>query len=130
MIHDPAEVRAYECDAFTAYRCPPLAVVLPALDRGGRGGHARLPRRAACRWCRAAPAPASRAASLPTADSVMLGVARLTEVLEVDFDNRLIRVQAGRTNLSVTGAVEDDGLLLRARPVAASSPAPSPATSR
>ena len=30
VIHDPAEVRAYECDAFTAYRCPPLAVVLPA----------------------------------------------------------------------------------------------------
>ena len=30
MIDDPAEVRAYECDALTAYRCPPLAVVLPA----------------------------------------------------------------------------------------------------
>ena len=30
VIHDPAEVRAYECDALTAYRCPPLAVVLPA----------------------------------------------------------------------------------------------------
>ena len=29
VIHDAAEVRAYECDALTAYRCPPLAVVLP-----------------------------------------------------------------------------------------------------
>jgi glycolate oxidase len=46
---------------------------------------------------------------LPTADSVVLGLARLTEVLEVDYDNRYVRVQAGRTNLSVTGAVEDEG---------------------
>ena len=38
VIHDPAEVRAYECDALTAYRCPPLAAVLPRLDRGGGGG--------------------------------------------------------------------------------------------
>ena len=29
VIHDPAETRAYECDALSAYRCPPLAVVLP-----------------------------------------------------------------------------------------------------
>ena len=29
VISDPAETRVYECDALTAYRCPPLAVVLP-----------------------------------------------------------------------------------------------------
>ncbi|MEM8871937.1 MAG: FAD-binding oxidoreductase, partial [Pseudomonadota bacterium] len=29
VISDPAETRAYECDALTAYRCPPLAAVLP-----------------------------------------------------------------------------------------------------
>jgi len=46
---------------------------------------------------------------LPTADCVILGVARMSEVLETDYPNRLIRVQSGRTNLSVTGAVEQDG---------------------
>ncbi|MEM9779582.1 MAG: FAD-binding oxidoreductase, partial [Pseudomonadota bacterium] len=30
VISDPAETRAYECDALTAYRCPPLAAVLPS----------------------------------------------------------------------------------------------------
>ena len=55
--------------------------------------------------------------ALPTADCVLLGVARLTEVLEVDFENRFIRVQTGRTNLSVTGRGRGRGLLLRARPV-------------
>ena len=29
LISDPHETRAYECDALTAYRCAPLAVVLP-----------------------------------------------------------------------------------------------------
>jgi glycolate oxidase len=30
VIHEEAETRAYECDALTAYKCPPLAVVLPS----------------------------------------------------------------------------------------------------
>jgi glycolate oxidase len=47
--------------------------------------------------------------ALPTADSVILGVSRMAEVLQTDYDNRVIRVQTGRTNLSVTGAVEEDG---------------------
>jgi len=46
--------------------------------------------------------------ALPTADCVILGVARMNEIIEVDYDNRIIRVQTGRTNLSITGAVEDE----------------------
>ena len=29
VIFDVAETRAYECDALTAYKCPPLLAVLP-----------------------------------------------------------------------------------------------------
>jgi glycolate oxidase len=47
--------------------------------------------------------------AMPTADSVILGVAKLNDVLETNYDDRIIRVQTGRTNLSVTGAVETDG---------------------
>jgi glycolate oxidase len=108
VIHDPAELRAYECDALTAYRCPPLAVVLP---------RSTAEVAAVMRVCHAERVPAvPRGAGtsltggpLPTADSVVLGVARLTEVLEVDYENRIVQVQAGRTNLSVTGVVEDAG---------------------
>ena len=32
----------------------------------------------------------------------------MTQVLETDYENRFIRVQTGRTNLSVTGAVEQE----------------------
>jgi glycolate oxidase len=108
VIHDPAETRAYECDALTAYRCPPLAAVLPASTEEVA---------AVLRICHEEGVPVVPRGSgtslaggaLPTADSVILGVARLNEVLEADYANRVIRVQTGRTNLSVTGAVESDG---------------------
>jgi len=47
--------------------------------------------------------------SLPTSDCVVLGVARMNAVLETDYPNRFVRVQTGRTNLGVTGAVEANG---------------------
>ena len=34
VIAEPAEILAYECDALSAYRCPPLAVVLPSTTAG------------------------------------------------------------------------------------------------
>jgi glycolate oxidase len=45
--------------------------------------------------------------SLPTADSIVIGVARLNRVLEIDFDNRFIRVEAGITNLGVSANVSE-----------------------
>ncbi|MEX0329245.1 MAG: FAD-linked oxidase C-terminal domain-containing protein [Ruegeria sp.] len=107
VIHDPAETRAYECDALTAYRCPPMLAVLPASTQEVSD---------VLRICREEGVPVVPRGSgtslaggaLPTADCVILGVARMTEVLETDYDNRFIRVQTGRTNLSVTGAVEEE----------------------
>lgn len=108
VIDDPAETLAYECDALAAYRCPPLAVVLP---------RSTAEVAAALKVCHAARVPvvprgagtSLAGGALPTADSVILGVARMNRVLEVDLDDRIIRVEAGRTNLSVTGAVEAEG---------------------
>ncbi|MEM9780418.1 MAG: FAD-linked oxidase C-terminal domain-containing protein, partial [Pseudomonadota bacterium] len=107
VISDPAETRAYECDALTAYRCPPLAAVLPSSTEEVA---------AVLKMCHAEGIPVVPRGSgtslaggaLPTADCVILGVGKLSQVLETDYDNRFIRVQSGRTNLSVTGAVESD----------------------
>jgi glycolate oxidase len=107
VIDAPAEVKAYECDALTAYRCPPLAVVLPSSTAEVA---------AVMRTCHELGVPvvprgagtSLAGGSLPTADSVILGVARMKRVLEVDYDNRFIRVETGRTNLSVTGEVEGE----------------------
>ncbi|SLN60398.1 putative FAD-linked oxidoreductase [Pseudoruegeria aquimaris] len=108
VIHAPEETRAYECDALTAYKCPPMAVVLPSTTEEVSAvlaicheeGVPVVPRGAGTSLAGGA---------LPTADCVILGTARMNAVLETDYANRFIRVQSGRTNLSVTGAVEEEG---------------------
>ncbi len=108
VIEDEEETRAYECDALSAYRCLPLAVVLPRTTAEVA---------AALRVCHEEGVPVVPRGSgtslaggaMPTEDSVVLGVMRMNAVLETDYDNRFIHVQSGRTNLSVTGAVEADG---------------------
>ncbi|SMX43710.1 FAD-linked oxidase C-terminal domain-containing protein [Octadecabacter ascidiaceicola] len=105
VIHSESEVRAYECDALTAYKCPPLCAVLPTSTEEVA---------AVLKVCHEMGVPVVPRGSgtslaggaLPTADCVILGVARLNSVLETNYDDRYIRVQSGRTNLSVTGAVE------------------------
>jgi glycolate oxidase len=108
VIDAIAELRVYECDALTAYRCPPLAAILPrstdevaaALRICWEEGVPVVPRGSGTSLAGGA---------MPTADSVILGVARMNAVLETDYENRFIRVQSGRTNLSVSGAVEAEG---------------------
>ncbi|MGB5837976.1 MAG: FAD-binding protein, partial [Albidovulum sp.] len=93
VIDDPAETRAYECDGLAAYRCAPLAAILPRTTDEVA---------AALRICHELGVPVVPRGSgtslaggaLPTADSVILGVARMNRVLEVDYANRFIRVEA------------------------------------
>jgi glycolate oxidase len=108
VIDAPEETRAYECDALSAYACAPLAVTLP---------RSTVEVAAVLKVCNTMGVPVVPRGSgtslaggaLPTADCVVLGIGRMNRVLETDYDNRFIRVEAGRTNLSVTGAVEADG---------------------
>jgi glycolate oxidase len=107
VIHEERELKVYECDALTAYKCPPLCAVLPASTEEVA---------AVLKICHDMDVPVVPRGSgtslaggaLPTADSVILGVAKMNDVLETNYDDRYIRVQTGRTNLSVTGAVEEE----------------------
>ncbi len=108
VIADPAETKAYECDAYTAYTCAPLAVVLPNTTQEVA---------AVLRVCHEQGVPVVPRGSgtsltggaLPTADSVVVGMSRMARVLETDIGNRFIRVEAGCTNLSVSKFVEQAG---------------------
>ncbi|SHF51883.1 glycolate oxidase [Loktanella atrilutea] len=108
VISDVSETRAYECDGLSAYRCPPLLAVLPASTQEVSD---------VLRICHEMGVPVVPRGSgtslaggaMPTADSVILGVSRLNAVMETNYADRIIRVQTGRTNLSVTGAVEGAG---------------------
>jgi len=108
LISDPTETRAYDCDALTAYRCLPLAVTLPRTT-DEVAAILRLCHQEGVKVVPRGAGTSLAGGSLPTADAVVLGVARMNAVLQTDYPNRFIRVQSGRTNLSVTGAVEADG---------------------
>ncbi|PCH82002.1 MAG: FAD-binding oxidoreductase [Hyphomicrobiales bacterium] len=100
--------RAYDADALTAYKQLPLVVVLPQttlevsriLEYCHKNGIPVVARGAGTSLAGGA---------LPAADGIVLGVSRMSKVLEVDFDNRFMRVEAGVTNLNISNHVEADG---------------------
>ena len=108
VIADADSLRVYESDGLTAYRQPPMLVVLPRTTAQ------------VCevlRWChsqgvKVVPRGSGTSLSggaLPLADAVLLGMARFNRVLEIDYADRLAVVQPGVTNLAVTQAVEGRG---------------------
>jgi glycolate oxidase len=102
------ERRAFETDALTAYRRVPLAVVLPrsteevaAVLRYLHGqGIPVTPRGAGT---------SLSGGAIPQEDAVVVCVARMSRILSVDLANRVVRVEAGVTNLAVTDAVMPEG---------------------
>ncbi len=108
VIDDADELRPYESDGLTAYRQPPMVVVLPeTVDQVA----------AVLRWChangvRVVPRGAGTSLSggaLPLADAVLLGMARFNRILAIDYADRIAVVQPGVTNLAITRAVEEQG---------------------
>jgi len=108
VIHAPSELRAYECDALTAYAMPPLAVVLPQT----------VPQVAAIMaYCsslglKVVPRGAGTSLSggaLPLGDGIVLGLGRFNRILDIDYENRCVVTQPGVTNLAISQAVEARG---------------------
>ncbi len=108
VIADEDGRRAYETDAFTAYKRMPLAVVLPettesvaaVLGYCNANGIKVVPRGAGTSLCGGA---------LPAEDAIVVGVSRMNKMLEVDTVARIARVQTGITNLAVSAAVGPSG---------------------
>jgi glycolate oxidase len=108
VIAAPEARRAYETDALTAYRSAPLAVVLPASTEEVAAvlkflneNHVKVVARGA--------GTSLSGGALPSADCVVIGLARLNRVLAIDYDDRVATVQAGVTNINITNAVSGRG---------------------
>ena len=108
LITDETGRRAFETDALTAYRRVPLAVVLPRTTEEV----ART-----LKFCRDAgvnvtPRGAGTSLSggaVPLEDSIVIGLSKMSRILEVNLADRYARVQAGVTNLAISEAVGPDG---------------------
>ena len=108
VISSEAEMVPYESDGLTAYRQPPMVVVLPdtteqvsqvlkychdnAIKVVPRGSGTSL-----------------SGGALPLKDGVLLGLGKFKRVREIDFDNRVVVVEPGVTNLAISQAVAHKG---------------------
>jgi glycolate oxidase len=108
IIADEEGRRAYETDALTAYRRMPLAVALPrSTDEVSR----------LLRYCHAndikvvarGAGTSLSGGALPAEDALVIGVSRMSRVLDVDTLNRTARVETGITNLGISAAVQPHG---------------------
>ncbi len=108
VISDEEGRRTFEADALTAYRCLPLAVVLPRtteeVAKVLKYCHQQrlkvVPRGAGTSLCGGA---------LPAEDAIVVGISRMNRILDIDYVNRMISVETGITNLAITEAVSAEG---------------------
>jgi glycolate oxidase len=108
VIADTLRLKPYETDGLSAYRQPPLAVVLPETTEQV----AAVLRLCHAEGVRVIPRGAGTSLSggaLPMADAVVVGLMRMNRILTIDYADRLAVVQAGVTNIGITQAVQDHG---------------------
>ncbi len=109
LLWQAEETTPYECDGLSAYRARPLAVALPETE-------AQVA--AVLRCCLELEIPVvARGAgtglsggALPHPDGLVLSLARLNEILDIDPLARTARVQCGVRNLAISEAAAPLGL--------------------
>ena len=109
VLTSRAECAVYECDALTAHRRAPDVVVLPrttaqvqAVLRLARGHSVPVVARGA--------GTGLSGGALPVDGAVLMVLAALNRVLEVDPARRIARVEPGVTNLAISTAALPHGL--------------------
>jgi glycolate oxidase len=108
VIDSAAEMLPYESDGFTAYRQPPMVVVLPdtteqvsqVLRYCHDNGIKVVPRGSGT---------SLSGGAMPLADAVLLGLGKFKRIREIDFDNRAVVTEPGVTNLAISQAVAHAG---------------------
>jgi glycolate oxidase len=108
VIAEPLRLRPYETDGLSAYRQPPMAVVLPETTEQ-LAAVLKLLHRFGARVIPRGAGTSLSGGALPLADAVVVGMMRMNRILEVDYADRLAVVQAGVTNLGITAAMQADG---------------------
>ena len=107
-ISNPADLLTYECDGLTSFRMTPGVVVLPASTEEVV---AVVKLAAACGLpvvARGAGTGRSGGA-LPVPGCVVVALTRMKSILEVDYENGLLRVQPGVANLDVSKHLAPSG---------------------
>ncbi|SER29327.1 glycolate oxidase [Nitrosomonas sp. Nm51] len=109
VLHETEDLKPYECDGLSAYRQTPMIVVLPQTQ----SQIAQI-----LQLCHATQTPVvARGAgtglsggALPHAKGVLVSLAKLNRILEIDPLTRTARVQPGVRNIAISDAARPHGL--------------------
>jgi len=108
VITEPEQLRVYDCDGLTGWRAMPAVVVLPASTEEVQAV-VRICAREGLPFVARGAGTGLSGGALPVADGVVISLARMHSILEVDLASQRVVVQPGVANLDVTRAVAADG---------------------
>src|SRR3984893_90944 len=105
---EPEQLRTYECDGLTGRRVVPALVALPGSVEEVRAV-VRICNEERTPFVARGAGPGLSGGALPVAEGIVISLARLTRILEVDVERGHVVVEPGVTNLDVTRAVAPAG---------------------
>jgi glycolate dehydrogenase FAD-linked subunit len=107
-IVEQSELRTYESDGLTAFRVRPRIVVLPETTQ--QVAHVvRLARSLGMPIVPRGAGTGLSGGALPIEGGIVVGLARMARVLDIDLENLRVRVQPGVINLDVTKRIAAQG---------------------
>ncbi len=108
VITEPERLATYDCDGLTGWRARPACVVLPGSTDEVQAV-LRLCARDGVPFVARGAGTGLSGGALPVADGVVVSLARMNRILEVDVESERVVVEPGVTNLDVTRAVAPYG---------------------
>src|SRR5216684_824926 len=107
-IREPEQLRTYESDGLASFRATPGIVVLPASTEEV-SACVKIAREAGMPIVARGAGTGLSGGALPVAGCLLMGMARMKRVLQVDLDNAFMRVQPGVINLDVSKLIGPQG---------------------
>jgi glycolate oxidase len=105
VISSPEDLHTYECDGLTNFRVMPLGVLLPT-DTAQVQAIVRICHRERIPFVARGSGTGLSGGALPVKDGIVISLARMNRILEVDLLNARVVVEPGVINLDVTGRVQ------------------------
>ncbi|HEY4046908.1 MAG TPA: FAD-linked oxidase C-terminal domain-containing protein [Acidobacteriaceae bacterium] len=104
LLTSPVDLHTYECDGLTNFRVMPRAVLLPSSTEQVQSA-LRVCHRERIPFVARGSGTGLSGGALPVANGVVISLARMNRILEVDLPNARVVVEPGVINLNVTSRV-------------------------
>jgi len=108
IVVDPGELRVYETDGLTVFKAMPEIVVLPR-SAEQVAGVVKVCHREKVPFVARGAGTGLSGGALPIEGGVLIGMNRMNEILEIDYENQRAVVEPGMVNVWLTNALAPRG---------------------